>query len=297
MNKISKVVMPVAGLGTRSLPASKNIPKEMLSVFNKPVIQYVVEEALEASLSDVVFITGRDKTALEDHFDHNLLLESTLEKSGKLELLEKVRRTAQLVNIITVRQKQQLGLGHAVLCAEKIVHKEESFGVMVGDDIFVGHTPNEVGGMKQLIDVAQKENVPAIGVLEVDPAQVNKYGIISGNTRQDGLIEITDMVEKPALDKAPSTMAIIGRYVLTADIFQYLHKTKPGHGGEIQLTDALKAYALEHKMLAVPIKGRRFDAGNWIDYFMANLYFGIQDNNLQADILKGMKALLVEFDK
>lgn len=289
--------MPVAGLGTRSLPASKNIPKEMLSIFNKPVIQYVVEEALEASLSDVVFITGRDKTAIEDHFDHNLLLESILEKSGKIKLLEKVRKTAELVNIMTVRQKQQLGLGHAVLCAEKVIHPDESFGVMVGDDIIVGQTPEEWGGMRQLIEVAHKEKVPVIGVLEVDPKQVNKYGIIAGKTRHDGLIEISDMVEKPVIGAAPSNMAIIGRYVLSADIFDYLHKTKPGHGGEIQLTDALKAYALDHKMLAVPIKGRRFDAGNWIDYFMANLYFGILDNNLESEILTGMKELLKEFDK
>lgn len=287
---MSKVIMPVAGLGTRSLPVSKNIPKEMLSILNKPVIQYVVEEALEAGLSDVIFVTGREKTAIEDHFDYNLPLEATLERAGKMDLLQKVKHVAKMINIITVRQKQQLGLGHAVLCAEKIIH-DEFFGVMVGDDIILG----EPSGMKQLVDIAEKENVPVIGVLEVEPQFVNKYGIIAGNKRIDGLIEITDMVEKPPLGTAPSCMAIIGRYVLTPEIFKYLHNTKAGHGGEIQLTDALKSYALEHKMLAVPVKGIRFDAGDWVDYLTANLFFGLKDEKIKPELLKRMQNLLKEF--
>lgn len=282
--------MPVAGLGTRSLPVSKNIPKEMLSILNKPVIQYVVEEAIEAGLSDVIFVTGRDKTAIEDHFDYNYPLEATLERAGKTELLQKVKNVAEMINVITVRQKQQLGLGHAVLCAEKIIH-DEFFGIMVGDDIILG----DPSGMKQLVDIAQKENVPVIGVLEVEPQFVNKYGIIAGNTRADGLIEITDMVEKPTIGTAPSCMAIIGRYVLTPEIFSYLHKTKAGHGGEIQLTDALKNFALDHKMLAVPVKGIRFDAGDWVDYLTANLFFGLKDKNMKPELLKRMKNLLKEF--
>jgi len=290
VQKISKVIMPVAGLGTRSLPASKNVPKEMLPIFNKPVIQYVVEEALEAQLSDVIFVTGRSKTILEDHFDSHLPLEASLERAGKTELLKTIKDVAAMINIITVRQKQQLGLGHAVLCAEKLIH-DEAFGVMVGDDIIVG----EPSGMKQLIDIAQRENVSVIGVIEVDPKHVNKYGIVAGNTRSDGIIEITDMVEKPAIGSAPSNMAIIGRYVLTPEIFEHLHKTKPGHGGEIQLTDALKSFSLEHRMLAVPIKGTRFDAGNWVDYLTANLYFGLKDDTNKAELLKRVKDLLQEF--
>ena len=291
MQKITKVIMPVAGLGTRSLPASKNIPKEMLPVFNKPIIQYVVEEALEAELSNVVFVTGREKTVLEDHFDHHFPLEETLERAGKKALLGEVINAANMINLITVRQKERLGLGHAVLCAETIIHDNEAFGVMVGDDLILG----EPSGMKQLIDVAQRENMPVIGVLEVAPEHVNKYGIVAGNTREDGIIEITDMVEKPAIGTAPSCMAIIGRYVLTSEIFKYLHDTKPGHGGEIQLTDALKAYALEHKMLAVPIKGIRFDAGDWVDYLTANLFFALKDTKIQPELLKRMEKLLQDY--
>ena len=292
MKTISKVIMPVAGLGTRSLPVSKNIPKEMLSILNKPVIQYVVEEALEAALCDVIFVTGREKTAIEDHFDYNLPLEKILENAGKTELLQTVKNVAEMINVITVRQKKQLGLGHAVLCAEKIIH-DEFFGVMVGDDIILG----EPSGMKQLIDIAQKENAPVIGVLEVEPENVNKYGIVAGNKRADGIIEITDMVEKPAIGSAPSNMAIIGRYVLPPEIFKYLHKTTAGHGGEIQLTDALRDYARDHKMLAVPIKGIRFDAGDWVDYLTANVFFGLKDARIKPVLIKRIQKLLQEFSE
>ncbi len=286
-NNISKVIMPVAGLGTRSLPASKTIPKEMLPIFDKPIIHYIVEEALEANLKDVVFITSKNKTSLEDYFDDDFQLEMNLEQKGKIDLLTKVKQVAQMIEITTVRQKQQLGLGHAVLCAEKFIH-DEAFGVMVGDDIFV----SEVSGMKQLIDIAKQEKMPVIGVMEVAPDQVNRYGIIDGIKRSDGLYEINNMVEKPAIDKAPSNLAIIGRYVLTPEIFHYLHNTQKGYGGEIQLTDAMQSYLKKHKMLAVPIKGVRYDAGDWVDFFAAGIYFALKDEKIKPALVEKIKNLI-----
>ncbi len=284
---IRKVVIPVAGWGTRSLPASKNIPKEMLPIYNKPVIQYVVEEAMVSGISDVIFVTNRDKTVIEDHFDYNLQLESVLERSGKKDLLEQVRFVAEMVNIMAVRQKKQLGLGHAVLCAESLV-ANEPFAVMVGDDVLFGDVP----GVRQLMKVAEAENKPVIGVMEVAPDKVNKYGIIAGVDRGNGIVEITDMVEKPAIGEAPSNLAIMGRYVLTPDIFRHIRAIKPGHGGEIQLTDAMKTLAAERGMLAVKLQGERFDAGDWVDYLTANLYFALQEEHLQPNLLARVRAML-----
>ncbi len=290
MQNIKKVVIPVAGHGTRSLPASKNVPKEMLPIYNKPVIQYVVEEAVQAGIHDVVFVTSKEKTALEDYFDHHLPLEDVLERTGKNELLKTVRDLVEMVTVMSVRQKRQLGFGHAVLCAKSIV-QNEPFAVMVGDDIILG----EDCGLKQLIEIAQKENKPVIGVMEVDPSMVYKYGIVAGNTRSDGIIEITDMVEKPSVENAPSNMAIIGRYVLPPEIFTYLEKGKPGHGGEIQLTDALNALAKDRGMLAVPVKGRRFDAGDLLDFLSVNVYFALQDPKMKNAMQNRLQALLNEF--
>ena len=287
---IRKVVIPVAGWGTRSLPASKNIPKEMLPIYNKPVIQYVVEEAMHSGVTDVVFVTNREKSVIEDHFDYNLQLESVLERSGKKELLAKVRQVAEMVNVMAVRQKKQLGLGHAVLCAENAVGNEP-FVVMVGDDLII----NEVPGVQQLVDVARAENKPVIGVMEVPPHKVDKYGIIAGRECGDGVYEITDMIEKPAVGEAPSNLAIIGRYVLTPDIFRHLREIKPGHGGEIQLTDALASLARERGMLAVKIKGERFDAGGWVDYLTANLYFALKEEHLQPKLLARVRKMLGDY--
>lgn len=288
--EIRKVVIPVAGWGTRSLPASKNIPKEMLPVYNKPVIQYVVEEAMVSGIKDVIFITNRDKTVIEDHFDYNLQLESVLERAGKLDLLREVRFVAEMVNIMAVRQKKQLGLGHAVLCAESIVGNE-AFAIMVGDDMIFGDVP----GIRQLMLLAQAENKPVIGVMEVPADKVNKYGIVAGNARDDGVIEITDMVEKPEVGKAPSNLAIIGRYVMTPDIFEHIRNVQPGHGGEIQLTDAMKSLAKERGMLAVKMQGERFDAGDWVDYLTANIYFALQEEHLQPNLLARLRSMLREF--
>ncbi len=287
---IRKVVIPVAGWGTRSLPASKNIPKEMLPIYNKPVIQYVVEEAMHSGVTDVVFVTNREKSVIEDHFDYNLQLEGVLERAGKMELLSKVREVAEMVNVMAVRQKKQLGLGHAVLCAENAVGNEP-FVVMVGDDLII----NDVPGVQQLVDVARTEKKPVIGVMEVPPHKVDKYGIIAGKECGDGVYEITDMVEKPAVDKAPSNLAIIGRYVLTPDIFRHLREIKPGHGGEIQLTDALASLARERGMLAVKLKGERFDAGDWVDYLTANLYFALKEEHLQPKLLARVRKMLGDY--
>lgn len=289
MKDIRKVVIPVAGWGTRSLPATKNIPKEMLPIYNKPVIQYVVEEAQRAHIKDVIFVTNRDKNVIEDHFDHNLQLEDLLERSGKLDKLEEVRRVAEMVNILSVRQKRQLGLGHAVLCARELVG-DEPFAVMVGDDLMFSGVP----GIGQLIKVAMAEKMPVIGVMEVPWEKVSRYGIIDGEEVAPGVYRVRDMVEKPKREDAPSRMAIVGRYVLTPDIFDYLEKVKPGHGGEIQLTDALQAMAKDRGMMAVRMASMRFDAGDWAEFLSANIYFALQDESLRYELL-GLLKNFVQF--
>jgi UTP--glucose-1-phosphate uridylyltransferase len=287
MKNIRKVVIPVAGWGTRSLPASKNIPKEMLPIYNKPVIQYVVEEAIQSGIQDVVFVTNRDKNVIEDHFDYNLQLEGVLERAGKLEHLKLVREVAEMVNIISIRQKKQLGLGHAVLCAKEVV-RNEPFAVMVGDDLMFGGVP----GIRQLMEVALAEDMPVIGVMEVPAERVSKYGIIDGEEVASGVYRISDMVEKPVKEKAPSRLAIVGRYVLTPDIFEHLETLKPGHGGELQLTDAMRGLAKTRGMMAVKMAGQRFDAGDWAEYLTANIYFAIQDENLRYDLIGMLKNIL-----
>ncbi|WP_291327714.1 UTP--glucose-1-phosphate uridylyltransferase GalU [Desulfovibrio sp. UCD-KL4C] len=284
---IKKVIVPVAGWGTRSLPATKNIPKEMLPIFRKPVIQHVVEEAMTSGLTDVVFITNQNKKIIEDHFDYNLNLEDVLERAGKDETLEEVRKVAEMVNIISVRQKKQLGLGHAVLCAKEVC-KNDPFAVMVGDDLMFGGEP----GIKQLIDAARTENMAVVGVIEVPENKVNRYGIIQGEEFAPGMYRVRSLVEKPAIGKAPSRLAIVGRYVLLPEIFDHLENLEPGVGGEIQLTDALQCLAQDNKLLAVKLRGQRFDAGDWVEYLTANIYFALQDEELHDDLVKRLRELL-----
>ncbi len=284
---IAKVVIPVAGWGTRSLPATKNVPKEMLPIYNKPVVQYIVEEAQASGLSDVVFITNQKKTIIEDHFDHNLSLEDVLRRSGKPETLEEVRRVAQMANIISVRQKQQLGLGHAVLCAREVCGGDP-FAVMVADDLMFGPQP----GIKQLMEAAHSEHMAVVGVLEVPQAKVDRYGIIKGEEYGPGLFRVRDLVEKPAPEEAPSRLAMVGRYILTPDIFEHLAGVQPGKHGEIQLTDALKKLAKANKLLAVKLKGQRFDTGDWVEYLTANIHFALQDDELKDELGKRLKELL-----
>lgn len=284
---IKKVIVPVAGWGTRSLPATKNIPKEMLPIFKKPVVQHVVEEAMASGLTDVVFINNQNKKIIEDHFDYNLSLEDVLKRGGKTEILAEVRKVAEMVNIISVRQKKQLGLGHAVLCAKEVC-KNDPFAVMVGDDLMFGLEP----GIKQLIDAARTENMAVVGVIEVPESKVNRYGIIQGEEFAPGMYRVRSLVEKPAIGQAPSRLAIVGRYVLLPEIFDHLENIEPGVGGEIQLTDALQCLAEDNKLLAVKLRGQRFDAGDWVDYLTANIYFALQDEELRDDVVARLRELL-----
>jgi len=249
----------------------------------------VVEGAQRAKIQDVIFVTNRDKSVIEDHFDYNLQLEGVLERAGKLDKLEEIRKVAEMVNIMSVRQKKQLGLGHAVLCAKELV-KDEPFAIMVGDDLMFGGVP----GIGQLIEVAISEKMPVVGVMEVPWEKVNKYGIIDGDEVAPGVFRVRDMVEKPRREDAPSRMAIVGRYVLTPDIFDYLEKAKPGQGGEIQLTDAMQALAKDRGMMAVRMSGMRFDAGDWAEYLTANIYFALQEEDLRYELL-GLLKNFVQF--
>ncbi len=287
MKPITRVVIPVAGWGTRSLPATKNIPKEMLPIYNKPVIQYVVEEAQASGIDNVILITNRDKSVIEDHFDHNLQLEGYLRDKGKEEMLKVVQDVAEMANIISVRQKQQKGLGHAILCAKDAIGNNP-FAVMVGDDLIFSGTP----GIKQLIEVAMSENMPVVGVMEVPWENVNRYGIVDAEKIESGIYRVNNLVEKPSREKAPSRLAIVGRYVLTPDIFDYLEKTPPGVGGEVQLTDAMQALCKDRGMMAVKIRGKRFDAGNWPEFLSANIYFGLQDENVRYPLIADLKEFL-----
>lgn len=284
---IRKVVIPVAGWGTRSLPATKNVPKELLPIYKKPVVQYVVEEAINTGLTEVVFINNQTKTIIEDHFDHNWVLEELLERKGKTELLAEIRAVAEMASIISVRQKKQLGLGHAVLCAQGVIN-DDPFAVMVGDDLMFGMEP----GIKQLVDVAKAEGLSVVGVVEVPLNKVDRYGIIQGEEYAPGIFRVRQMVEKPAVADAPSRMAVVGRYVLMPEVFDHLRGLKPGVGGEIQLTDALEIMAKEGRLLAVRMRGRRFDAGDWAEYLTANIYFALQDEELRDDLVRNLQELL-----
>jgi UTP--glucose-1-phosphate uridylyltransferase len=285
---IRKAVIPVAGWGTRSLPATKNIPKEMLPIYNKPVVQYIVEEALSSGIEDIVFISNRDKKVVEDHFDYNSQLEAVLERAGKEDMLKCVRDVAEMVNIISVRQKRALGLGHAVLCAKDVVRYDDAFAVMLGDDLMFGMNP----GLNQLMEVAKSERKSVVGVVEVPQEEVKNYGIVTGTEQAPGVFKVKTLVEKPDINKAPSRLAIIGRYILTPNIFDCLAKLSPGNGGEIQLTDALQVLSEQSGLLAVKLNGKRFDAGNWAEYLTANIYFGMQDPALRDELIQRLKPLL-----
>ncbi|BDQ36686.1 UTP--glucose-1-phosphate uridylyltransferase [Pseudodesulfovibrio nedwellii] len=285
--EIKKAVIPVAGWGTRSLPATKNVPKEMLPIFRKPIVQYIVEEGIDAGLTDVVFITNQNKTIIEDHFDRNFLLEQLLERAGKVEMLEEVKRVASLVNVIGVRQKEQLGLGHAVLSAREIC-KNEPFAVMLGDDLMFGVDT----GIGELLRAAKATGKAVVGVIEVPEEKVSRYGVIKGDELEDGTYRVTNLVEKPSKEEAPSNLAIIGRYVLLPEIFDILEGQKAGVGGEIQLTDALQGLADQDKLIAVKLGGQRFDAGDWVEYLTANIYFALHDEELRDDLVKRLLELL-----
>ncbi|WP_461834640.1 UTP--glucose-1-phosphate uridylyltransferase [Desulfothermus sp.] len=286
--KINKVVIPVAGWGTRSLPATKNLPKEILPVFKKPAIQYIVEEAKSAGLTNVIFITNKNKNILEDHFDYNLSLEWVLERTGKMELLQEVRKVGELANIISIRQKRQLGLGHAVLCAKEVV-RDDPFAVILGDDLLFSSVP----GIKQLIEVAETENMAVVGVMPVEKSKVDRYGIINAEEIGPHIYRVRDLQEKPKVEEAASNLAIIGRYVLTPEIFYHLERIfDPNQMGELELTEGLRRLAKDNKLLAVRLHGMRFDVGHWVDYLVANIYFALQDEELRDDIINRLRELI-----
>ena len=235
----------------------------------------------------MVYINNQNKKIIEDHFDHNWLLENVLREAGKTALLDEVRRVAEMVNVISVRQKVQRGLGHAVLCAKEVC-KQEPFAVMLGDDLIFGMG----AGIGQLLEAARTESKAVVGVIEVPEDKVNKYGIIQGEQFAPGMYNVQQLVEKPKVGEAPSRLAITGRYVLLPQIFDYLERQEPGVGGEVQLTDALQGLADEGKLLAVKLKGQRFDAGDWVEYLTANIYFALHDEDLHDDIAKRLHELL-----
>ena len=287
LTPITKSIIPVAGLGTRSLPASKTIPKEMLPVHDKPTVQYIVEEAVNSGLEHILFITNRDKKSIEDHFDYNLQLEALLERKNKPELVKAVRDVAEYISVISIRQKQQRGLGHAILCAKDFIH-DEYFAVMLGDDLFF----SEVPGIKQLIDVALQTGKSVIGVMEVEANNVSKYGIIEPLWVEDNIYTVTNIIEKPQKNQAPSRLAVVGRYVLSEKIFSYLETVKPSVDDEIQLTDALQLMAQNEGLLAVKITGERFDAGDRIEYLLANIHFALQDDRLAKQLTTRLLSML-----
>ncbi len=287
---IRKAVIPAAGLGTRFLPAAKAVPKEMLPILDTPTIQYVVEEAVESGIEYVVLVTGRGKGAIEDHFDIAYELEHTLEMRGKTDLLSKMRAIAERGSLISIRQKQALGLGHAVLTARGVVDDEESFAVLLGDDIYDAEVP----ATRQLMDAHEKTGRGAISLMEVPREQTNKYGIVSGRKREDGVFEIEALVEKPDPKNAPSNLAIVGRYVLPGKVFKLIAETPPGHGGEIQLTDALQGLADDEGLVGVVCKGVRHDAGDKLGWLRANLVYALKDEELKEPLLSTMREMLEE---
>lgn len=281
-NKIRKAVIPAAGFGTRFLPATKSQPKEMLPLINKPAIQYIVEEAIASGIEDILIITGRNKRAIEDHFDHHVELEYMLKEKKKWEQYEEVLQIANMADIHFIRQKEQKGLGDAILCAHCFVGNEP-FAVLLGDDI-IDHPPETA--LQQLIEPFNRHSKPIVGVQTVAWEDVPKYGIISGNPLTNRLYEIDDLVEKPNIEQAPSNIAIVGRYILHPDIFDILKHTKPGRGGEIQLTDALRVLSRQHGMQARLILGDRHDIGDPWGYIKATLSLAFHNDELRDPLLQ-----------
>jgi len=285
MKPITKAVFPVAGLGSRFLPATKASPKEMLPVVDKPLIQYAVEEAAAAGITDMIFITGRNKRAIEDHFDKAYELETELTLRNKAELLEAVRdATPPGINCIYIRQSEALGLGHAVLCASPVVG-DEPFAVILADDLIDAEVPV----MRQMVDVAARENVSTIGVMEVPAADVGSWGIVetlTGTTPDSRVAAISRIVEKPKAGSTPSTLAVVGRYVLTPRIFHHLRTMPPGAGGEIQLTDGIARLMEEERVVAYRFAGRRYDCGRKQGYLEATVDFGLKHPETGAEFAR-----------
>lgn len=287
IKKVKKAVIPAAGLGTRFLPATKSVPKEMLPIVDTPTIQYIVEEAIASGIEDICIITSSYKKAIEDHFDKSYELEDTLEKSGKTDILEEVRKISNMVNVVAVRQKEPRGLGHAVLCAKSFVG-DEPFAVLLGDDVV--YNP-EKPCLKQITDVYEKYGVSVLGVQTVPHDSIYKYGCIAGTEIDTRTWKINSMVEKPRPEEAPSDVAALGRYVLTPDIFGCLENTAPGAGGEIQLTDALKVQAEHNALYAYDFEGRRYDVGDKLGFLEATVEFALRRDDLKDAFIEYLKSL------
>lgn len=287
MTKVKKAIIPAAGLGTRFLPATKALPKEMLPIVDKPTIQYIVEEAVNAGMEDIIIVTGKGKRAIEDHFDNAFELEQNLIKKEKFDLLEKVRESSK-VDIHYIRQKSPQGLGHAVWCARKFIGNEP-FAVLLGDDIVQAEKPC----IQQLAEQYEKTGCSVIGVKEVPENQTHRYGIIDPKEQNGRLFEVKNFVEKPK-ENPPSNLAIIGRYVLTPEIFKFLDKKEIGAGGEIQLTDAIQKLNELQGVYAYQFEGKRYDVGETLGFVLTNIEMALQNKNIQQDVLKGIENILRE---
>lgn len=285
MKQVKKAIIPAAGLGTRFLPATKAMPKEMLPIVDKPTIQYIVEEAVKSGIEDIIIVTGKGKRAIEDHFDHAFELEENLLKKQKLDLLEKVQQPSK-VDIHYIRQKEPKGLGHAIWCARKFIG-DEPFAVLLGDDIIQGETPC----LKQLIDQYESVGSSVIGVQSVPEEQTHRYGIIDPAEHHGRLYEVANFIEKPQ-GKAPSNLAIIGRYLLTPEIFNYLDKQEVGAGGEIQLTDAIQHFNEVQKVYAYQYQGKRYDVGEKLGFIETTIEMALEREDLRSVVLEKMDELI-----
>jgi UTP--glucose-1-phosphate uridylyltransferase len=290
--KIKKAVIPAAGLGTRFLPATKAQPKEMLPIVDKPTIQYIVEEAINAGIESILIITGRGKRNIEDHFDKSYELESELKRKGNTSLLSMVQDISHLVNVFYVRQKEANGLGHAIGCARDFVGNEP-FAVLLGDDVVVSEQP----AIGQLMSVYDKRGASVLGVQRIDKVDVDKYGVIDPANDINGgrLHEVKDLVEKPSVDESPSTLAILGRYIITPEIFDILAVQQPGKNGEIQLTDALKTLTNTQGMYAYEFEGKRYDVGDKLGFLKATVEFALNRDDLSQSFSEYLKQVVKDF--
>ena len=284
--KIRKAVFPSAGLGTRFLPATKASPKEMLPLVDKPLIQYTAEEAVASGIESILIVTGRDKTAIEDHFDVSFELEQNLKAKGKDELYKQVRAISEIARISYTRQKEALGLGHAIYQAKDFA-AGEPFATLLPDDVFDSETP----ATKQLIDVFEKHQAPVIATLKVEGEAISRFGAIDAEEVEPGVFKVNDMVEKPPLAEAPSDLAIVGRYVFTPDIFQAIERTEPGVGGEIQITDAMRLLLKERPIYAVKLEGVRHDAGDKLGFLIATVEYALKREDLGRDFREYLRSI------
>lgn len=286
MQTVKKAIIPAAGLGTRFLPATKAQPKEMLPIVDKPTLQYIVEEAVEAGITEILIVTGRNKKSIEDHFDKSVELELELERKGDAELLSMVRSISEMINIHYIRQKEPRGLGDAIYCARSFIG-DEPFAVMLGDDVVDAKTPC----IRQLIDAYEEYQTTILGVQRVAREETNKYGIISGKLIEDRIYKVKDMVEKPEPEEAPSEIAVLGRYIITPQIFEILRHLKPGKKGEIQLTDGLRELCGKQAMYAYAFEGRRYDVGDKLGFLEATIDFALKRPQLREDLLAYLQKI------